>query len=579
MTTTASNSIHNPHEDSPVKNPSTTVSAQSVSSSGNMGSPLSRAEKPTTVATTPASDDPALCQYFVIPLWRGNGYGTMFAQGTEAMFSNLGHFTSVSIRVSGGSMSECCTSVLSLASHPFNICPCWPCLLQIRDAVQARAGQDKNHGVILIPEGIVESIHELYALLKEGVHADNISTQLSPWSSTLFEFLPPFIKKQLAFAFLVYPCLVVQYMGQSAFLSKNLGLFPTIFTVQSQRERFISKRMANFGEGRRRGTGGMLPLLAISTVAEYYRLPWKPPVTAGLLAANTLVYLRPAFLDPLIPHISEVWFNPNLILKHKDLKRFFLSAFYHLNEPHLVYNMMSLLWKGIKLETSMGSTQFASMVVTLLGISQGVTLLLAKSLHVFFDYRRAYFHEYSVGFSGVLFALKVVLNAQAEDYSSVYGVLVPTKYAAWAELVLVQIFVPRASFLGHLGGILAGILYMKMKRSYSGSDPVAMVVRGVARAVTWPLRFLSSMVGSRRRRITGRGRVGRGQNGIAGPGIWRCQSCTFDNSGWESVCEMCGSGRSRGNGWSVNQGHAHSSSSSSDLPLDELRRRRVERFS
>ncbi|CAF2078125.1 unnamed protein product [Brassica napus] len=230
----ASNSIHNPHEDSPVKNPSTTVSAQSVSSSGNMGSPLSRAEKPTTVATTLASDDPALCQYFVIPLWRGNGYGTMFAQGTEAMFSNLGHFTSVSIRVSGGSMSECCTSVLSLASHPFNICPCWPCLLQIRDAVQARAGQDKNHGVILIPEGIVESIHELYALLKEGVHADNISTQLSPWSSTLFEFLPPFIKKQLAFAFLVYPCLVVQYMGQSAFLSKNLGLFPTIFTVQSQ---------------------------------------------------------------------------------------------------------------------------------------------------------------------------------------------------------------------------------------------------------------------------------------------------------------------------------------------------------
>ncbi|CAH8370960.1 unnamed protein product [Eruca vesicaria subsp. sativa] len=75
---------------------------------------------------------------------------------------------------------------------------------QICDAVQARAGQDKNHGVILIPEGIVESIPELYALLKEihgllkeGVHADSISTQLSPWSSALFEFLPPFIKKQL----------------------------------------------------------------------------------------------------------------------------------------------------------------------------------------------------------------------------------------------------------------------------------------------------------------------------------------------------------------------------------------------
>ncbi|KAJ0264313.1 Rhomboid-like protein 14 [Hirschfeldia incana] len=326
--------------------------------------------------------------------------------------------------------------------------------------------------------------------------------------------------------------------------------------------------MAYSVEGRRRTNGGMLPLLALSTVSEYYRLPWKPPVTAGLLAANTLVYLRPPFIDPLIPHINEVWFNPNFILKHKDLKRFFLSPFYHLDEPHLVYNMMSLLWKGIKLETSMGSSEFASMVFTLLGMSQGVTLLLSKSLHVFLDYERAFYSEYAVGFSGILFALKVVLNARDEDYTSVYGILVPTKYATWAELVLVQMFMPSSSFLGHLGGILAGILYLKLKRSsHSGLDPVSMVVRGV----TWPLRFLSSLVRSRRRRISGRGRVGRG------PGIWRCQSCTYDNSGWQSVCEMCGLGRGRSNGWSVNQGQIHSSSS--DIPLDELRRRRVERFS
>lgn len=60
---------------------------------------------------------------------------------------------------------------------------------------------------------------------------------------------------------------------------------------------------------------GLLPLLAFQTVAEYYRLPWKPPVTAGLLAANTLIYLRPAFLHPILPSIHEVWFNPYLILK------------------------------------------------------------------------------------------------------------------------------------------------------------------------------------------------------------------------------------------------------------------------
>ncbi|XP_038702625.1 pyrophosphate--fructose 6-phosphate 1-phosphotransferase subunit alpha [Tripterygium wilfordii] len=75
---------------------------------------------------------------------------------------------------------------------------------QICDAVQARSDQDKYHGVILLPEGLIESIPEVYALLKEihgllrqGVTVDSISSQLSPWASALFEFLPPFIKKQL----------------------------------------------------------------------------------------------------------------------------------------------------------------------------------------------------------------------------------------------------------------------------------------------------------------------------------------------------------------------------------------------
>lgn len=40
-------------------------------------------------------------------------------------------------------------------------------------------------------------MQEIHGLLRQGVAADKISTQLSPWSSALFEFLPPFIKKQV----------------------------------------------------------------------------------------------------------------------------------------------------------------------------------------------------------------------------------------------------------------------------------------------------------------------------------------------------------------------------------------------
>ena len=40
------------------------------------------------------------------------------------------------------------------------------------------------------------------------------------------------------------------------------------------------------------------------------------------------------------------------------------------------------------------------------------------------------------------------------------GIAVPLKYAAWLELVLISLITPNASFLGHLCGILAGLLYV-----------------------------------------------------------------------------------------------------------------------
>lgn len=152
----------------------------------------------------------------------------------------------------------------------------------------------------------------------------------------------------------------------------------------------------------------------------------------------------------------------------------------------------------MQLETAMGSAEFASMIAALLALSQGMTLMLSRSLLLLFDYERAYYNEYSVGFSGVLFAMKVVLNSQSENYTSVYGVIVPAQYAAWAELVLVQLFVPGVSFLGHLGGILAGLLYLRLRGNNSGSDPLSMLIKGLTGALNWPLKFFRDLFRFRR---------------------------------------------------------------------------------
>ncbi|KAL6838988.1 hypothetical protein ACP4OV_031215 [Aristida adscensionis] len=75
---------------------------------------------------------------------------------------------------------------------------------KICDGVEARAEQGKYHGVLLVPEGLIESVPEMYALIQEinilysnNVPKDDIPSQLSPWAAALFKFLPPFIRTEL----------------------------------------------------------------------------------------------------------------------------------------------------------------------------------------------------------------------------------------------------------------------------------------------------------------------------------------------------------------------------------------------
>ena len=73
-------------------------------------------------------------------------------------------------------------------------------------------------------------------------------------------------------------------------------------------------------------------------------------------------------------------------------------------------------------------------------------------------------NQCAVGFSGVLFALKVLVNhvhaRPPHEMTNTFGFDIPRKAAIWAELLIIQLLVPKASFLGHLAGILAGIIYL-----------------------------------------------------------------------------------------------------------------------
>lgn len=124
--------------------------------------------------------------------------------------------------------------------------------------------------------------------------------------------------------------------------------------------------------------------------------------------------------------------------------------------------MASFLWKGVSLERRKGSPKFLYMIVVFTFLCNVGTLYLNQIFSTVFD-NPSYLHECAVGFSGVIFALKVVATHDTPAGTTYLMGFIPvwSRYACWAELLLIQVMVPNVSFTGHLAGILVGMVYVK----------------------------------------------------------------------------------------------------------------------
>ncbi|XP_075426250.1 rhomboid-related protein 4 isoform X6 [Ascaphus truei] len=155
----------------------------------------------------------------------------------------------------------------------------------------------------------------------------------------------------------------------------------------------------------RRQRGANIGLLLLFTQIYQFGFNNIPPVTLATLGLNVFLFLNP--LKPLL----NVCISVQEGYYHSDWQRLLLSPFHHADDWHLYFNMVSLLWKGSKLER-------------------------------------------------VLFALKVLNNHYHPGGSSnIFGLQVSNSYACWAELVAIHVVSPGTSFVGHLSGILVGVLY------------------------------------------------------------------------------------------------------------------------
>jgi rhomboid domain-containing protein 1 len=126
---------------------------------------------------------------------------------------------------------------------------------------------------------------------------------------------------------------------------------------------------------------------------------------------------------------------------------------------HIGMNMMSTAAISSMLEKRMGTLQHVMTILWAMLLTSCVYTIAAFFMHLVFG-MDGLMYQHSVGFSGVLFHLSVLeCNMTPHRSRSVFGFLtVPAYLYPWALLVVLQLFMPNLSLMGHLAGVLTGTL-------------------------------------------------------------------------------------------------------------------------
>lgn len=208
--------------------------------------------------------------------------------------------------------------------------------------------------------------------------------------------------------------------------------------------------------GQRRQQGLQYGIYLLGMQALNFGLDKIPPATLIGIIIQALLYTG-MIQVPWNP--EEVCISAVKIIKYRNWRSFIMSNFEHGSDMHLYYNMVSFILKGSYLEPMYRTGNFVILLAVLsIGCSSVYVALGYIMTQMTGDY--GYYTMCAIGFSAVLFALKVITVCEEHDkIRDVGGFRVPSKIAVWVELLLIHLLVPNSSFMGHLGGILVGCMY------------------------------------------------------------------------------------------------------------------------
>lgn len=159
------------------------------------------------------------------------------------------------------------------------------------------------------------------------------------------------------------------------------------------------------------------------------------------------------------------------VVRQGEVWRILSSSLSHLGILHMAMNVSSLLSLS-SIELQWGSIQYLSISVWLMVFTE-ILLMTLYSLLIRLGYMR-FLDVWGVGYSCVLFALMTVSLLTDHSPCSVnfFGICFPTyqipipftriripvNLFPFVQLILMKVLIPNSSLLGHLSGILLGLL-------------------------------------------------------------------------------------------------------------------------
>jgi len=239
------------------------------------------------------------------------------------------------------------------------------------------------------------------------------------------------------------------------------------------------------GKGRR-GIGAVLSSFFLWQKAQEIVRGTRvtPYVSLSLAGFCWALFFFPEHVTRLFPllsslHPAAAGIIPATIIANPmgEWARLFIAALPHDSNPHVFYNLLSLLWRGHAMENRFGSLYALFLFLFL--------QLTTSLLHVWISWKWMWEYSFcSFGLNALLMALKVVMNQDPEQGETIhlFGFTLNGRWIPWLELGLLYLLFPHLSIVAHIAGVIAGFLFVYLVNPFRvplGDSPIARALRRV----------------------------------------------------------------------------------------------------